>query len=355
MSSPGREKGFQIGEYWLSKQARSNNWCRTWFDKATGQVRRVSLRSPDAGLAKERLTEWFVAQHTAENAPLDEIAIAEIVAHYWRDHGQHLPSASSVKTAVKYWVEYWDDASVAAVTGLKAQEEFHNYLSGRGLANSSINRVLMVGKAALNRAWKNGEITGVPKIISLPQGDAQPQGRPLTIKEVQALLDHCPSEYLRRFILLMIGTASRPDAIRELQKDQCDLDAGIIMLNRPGRRQTKKYRATVRLPRQLVPMLENAEDGYLITYRGRPVKSLKGAWRNMREKAGLDRQVNPYSIRHTMAKYLRASGVSAWDVSCQLGHRQTGMSITEKYASADPAYLAKACEAIEGYLQSLKC
>jgi len=56
-----------------------------------------------------------------------------------------------------------------------------------------------------------------------------------------------------------------------------------------------------------------------------------------------------------MAKHLRASGVSAWDVSCQLGHQHAGagMNITEMYASADPAYLVRACEALEGYLQSL--
>ena len=288
MPRPGHEKGFQIGEYWLSKQARSNNWCRTWFDKATGQVRRQSLRTPDVGLAEEALTQWFVGQHTAVNAPLEEIAIAEIVAHYWRDYGKHLASATSIKTAIKYWVEYWDEQPVAAIIGLKAQEGFHAFLKDRGLANSTVNRILMVGKASLNRAWMNGEITSVPKIISLPLGQAQPQGRPLSPEEVQALLDCCNSVYLRRFILLMIGTASRPDAIRDLQKDQCDLDAGIIYLNRPGRQQTKKFRATVRMPRQLKPLIKKAEDGYLVTYRGKPVKSIKGAWRNLRVRAGLD-------------------------------------------------------------------
>jgi len=211
----------------------------------------------------------------------------------------------------------------------------------------------MVGKAALNRAWQNGEISSVPKLMSLTVSERPPKGRPLSVEEIRALLECAQSERLYRFIMLMLGTASRPDAIRGLTKELCDLDAGLIHLNPPGRKQTKKYRPTVRMPRQLRPTIERADDGYLITYRGQPLKSLKGGWRRLRDAAGLDADVQPYSLRHTIARHLRASGVPAWEVSAQLGHSATGMSITERYASSDATYLDKAHQAIERYLQQL--
>ena len=211
----------------------------------------------------------------------------------------------------------------------------------------------MVGKAALNRAWGNGEITGVPKFISLPVVDAPPRGRPLDVAEIQALLDNATSEYMRRFILLILGTASRPDAIFQLKKEQCDLSRELINLNPQGRKQTKKYRPIVKLPNQLRPLIECADDGFLITFRGKPVKSLKGSWRLLRKRVGLDQDVQPYSLRHTMARHLRASSVPAWEVAAQLGHRKTGLSITEKYASADPNFLNQSAKAIEKYLGSL--
>ena len=242
---------------------------------------------------------------------------------------------------------------VADVTGIRAQEGFHNWLREKGLADPTINRTVMVGKAALNRAWQNGEIASVPKLMYLAVSERPPKGRPLSVEEVRTLLDCAQSERLYRFIMLMLGTASRPDAIRELTKKQCDLETGLIHLNSIGRKQTKKYRPTVRMPHQLRPIVEQAEPGHLITYRGQPLKSLNGGWRRLRDAAGLDADVQPYSLRHTMARHLRASGVEAWEVSAQLGHRATGMSITEKYASVSPGYLTVSLSAIEDFLAQI--
>lgn len=353
MPKYAQKREFQVGEYWLSRQSRSPAWCRTWFDRDTGQTKRASLRTEDLHEAQERLKEWFIEQHRPKDAALTDITLAQVLTNYWNDHGSKLASASSIKVSCRYWIEYWADSVVADITGIRAQEGFHAWLREKGLADPTINRTVMVGKAALNRAWQNGEISSVPKLMSLTVSERPPKGRPLSIEEVRLLLENAQSERLYRFILLMLGTASRPDAIRELTKEQCDLETGLIHLNPPGRKQTKKYRPTVRMPDQLRSIIEQAEPGPLITYRGKPVASLKGGWRRLRETTGLDDQVQPYSLRHTMARHLRASGVPAWEVAAQLGHRATGMSITEKYAVADPAYLEKTLRAVETYLNQV--
>lgn len=59
----------------------------------------------------------------------------------------------------------------------------------------------------------------------------------------------------------------------------------------------------------------------LVTYHGQPVKKINKAWRALREAAELDRSVNPYSIRHTVARWMRQHGVGAWEVAAQLGHK----------------------------------
>jgi integrase len=46
-------------------------------------------------------------------------------------------------------------------------------------------------------------------------------------------------------------------------------------------------------------------------YKNKRVKEVKAAWRRVRAAAGLDGAVQPYSLRHTVARYLRASGVLA--------------------------------------------
>ena len=67
----------------------------------------------------------------------------------------------------------------------------------------------------------------------------------------------------------------------------------------------------------------------------------------MRAAAGLDEEVNPYSIRHTVARWMRQNGVPAWEVAAQLGHKSRDYRTTELYAAFDPAYLENAVRAID--------
>lgn len=118
------------------------------------------------------------------------------------------------------------------------------------------------------------------------------------------------------FILLLIGTAARPQAVLELTYDQIDFKRNIIDLNPKGRAQTQKARAVVKLPKTLKPILlaEQKREGCkrIVSFHGLPVKSTKTAWGKLRTRAKLDTGVLPYSIRRAMARFLRMQGVPAW-------------------------------------------
>lgn len=156
----------------------------------------------------------------------------------------------------------------------------------------------------------------------------------------------------------MLATAARPDAILDLTLDRCDIASRIIQLNPATRTQTKKYRPTVKMPEAIIPLIEKrqaaGDSPYLIAYNGKPVKSIKTSWRKARKAAGLDMAVNPYSLRHTMARWLRTQSVPVWEVQAQLGHKQAGAGTTEIYAPFDPAYLSKSVVAIDRLLMSVE-
>ena len=120
---------------------------------------------------------------------------------------------------------------------------------------------------------------------------------------------------------------------------------------------TKKYRPVVKMPEMLVPLIERRKqegDGaHLIAFEGRPVKSIRKAWRQLRKDAELGELVNPYSLRHSMARWLRSQSVQDWEVSAQLGHKKRGMSTTEIYAPFDPTYLSQSVAAIDKLLEQL--
>jgi Phage integrase family len=98
----------------------------------------------------------------------------------------------------------------------------------------------------------------------------------------------------------------------------------------------------VRLPRTLAG---EVFDGWLITHKGEHAESIKTAWKAAVKRAGLDKSVRPYSLRHTAARWMHLQGVSADEVAQQLGHRKLGT--TGVYPEYDPLYLKAACEALD--------
>jgi len=183
-------------------------------------------------------------------------------------------------------------------------------------------------------------------------------GRPMELEEVARLFDAAGTESLRLFIIYALATGARPDAILDLSLAQCDVKNRLINLLPEGREQTTKHRPIVKIPEVIVPLTERliATDGkqFVIGNGDKPQKSIRRAWRNARAASNLDDRVQPYGLRHTIARWLRQAGVDAWQVSAQLGHKRSELSITEIYAPHDPSWLVEASGAIDQFLRQLR-
>ena len=104
----------------------------------------------------------------------------------------------------------------------------------------------------------------------------------------------------------------------------------------------------------IVPWLEAVPEGHhAVEFAGHAITTVEGTWRKLR-RAGLDRTVVPYTIRHTMATYLMREDVRAEHVSMMLGHAITGNKMTNRYIHYQPDYISDAKLAIEGYMQKLQ-
>ena len=119
--------------------------------------------------------------------------------------------------------------------------------------------------------------------------------RVLTVAELAQLWDAEMPDHLRTFIAIMVGTGARPDAVLELARFQCDIDRGMIDLNPPGRRQAKKRRPKIPMAAWLLPFIESA-DGHVVSWRGRPVTKIAGAFQTVRESAGFGMDVTAYDF-----------------------------------------------------------
>jgi len=348
------EKVYQLGDYWLSKRAGSDAWYRTWFDGEARQTRRISLGTDDLNVAKQALNDWFVLHHTKTEQKAADVSLAELFARYYEHHGSKLGSPDNVQRALRYWLEFHKAATIQEACVPQQQHAFRGFLEkDKGLSLSTVRQVLTIGKAALNWSWKRGEIEAVPYIQLVRVPKAPPKGRPLEIEEVARLIDGA-DYHLKAFIVLMIAGTARNRAILDLNFDQVDFKHDLIDLNPSGRKQTLKFRPQVKIPTTVKPWLlkqqKLSQTGHIIEFRGAPVQSIRSAWRTLRSSLDLDDAVQPYGLRHTMARWLRKSSVPAWEVAAQLGHKTPDVSTTEIYAPFDPVYLKQSTAAIDAFL-----
>jgi integrase len=165
------------------------------------------------------------------------------------------------------------------------------------------------------------------------------------MSELARLWDAEMPDYVRTFLALMIGTASRPVALLELTRFQCHIERGVIDLNPPGRKQTKKRRPKIPMAAWLVPFIESA-DGHVVSWRGRPVTKIAGAFQTMRDSAGFGFDVPAYTVRHTVATELAGRGVPYEQISALLGQRMPNMRTTERYIHVMPEHLSSARKAL---------
>ena len=70
---------------------------------------------------------------------------------------------------------------------------------------------------------------------------------------------------------------------------------------------------------------------YIISYKGKPVKTLKTAWKTAKKKAGITKRLRLYDLRHAFATYLLAHGADLKAVSDMMGHHSTKMTADRYY------------------------
>ena len=273
--------------------------------------------------------------------------MGDVFARYYEKHGKHTTGASVQRRNLFLALERMQEGATVAEFTLDAQNGLARRMQADGYQPGTIKRVLGAAKAAVQWAWKNGELERPIPFVTVQDGP--PRERVMEVAEVAAMWDAAELDHLRMFILLLLGTAARPAAVLELTRERCDLGRGLIDLNPEGRAQTKKRRPVVPMPDFLRPWIMQAPPGPLVRFRGKGVAKVNASWRDARKAAGLDAEVVPYTIRHTIATVLRTRGVPELELAGLLGHAMPNFRTTGRYAKYAPTHLSAARAAIDEF------
>lgn len=332
-----------------------------------GRSRLVSTGQGDRGLAQKALADFLATRSVATDPAAGrlrgpaELSIEQALVWYALERAPDVAAPRAIGTAIEHLSAWWGTRTVADITKATVSAyRRHRETTGRGrkmrraetsagVAPATVDRELVVLRAAVNWANANGRLTTPLKLETGPE--RPPRDRWLTVGEAARLLWAARESppHILLFTALALYTGARHAAIVDLTWDQIDLQAGTIRFLPIGRAQTAKQRPTVPIPRPLARLLRQARKAavnpYVVTWRNRPVESCRTGFRTMAARAGLA-GITPHVLRHTAGTWMAQRGVDTWQISGFLGH--TEARTTALYKHHSPDFLGQAKAAMEG-------
>jgi len=390
---------------------RSPNLAIFWYDAERGGNRTASAGTADIEEGKTALDAFFLEQTTGEahcptcGQPRNRAAgfpVSDAIASYLIGHARRLESYGAISARLDHVLDYLDHLPNSAVSCDAVDEpwiaRFREWAERRPIISpkgekrprspSTIEASVAQLSAAINFSYGRGDAPGPArfKAIAMRGLNQTPQHRS-SIAELAAMMRYCISPdvsaelgrkwgrrkepyseaelieirrreraALHRFLIISIATLARPDAAHDFSLDpkrkQWIPDATIANLNPKGRRQTKKYRATVPIAWQVVPLLSASPKDYFVG-----PKSIRQAWGGMAAAIDLpgDREGGEKLIRRSMADLIRRRlpQEAVPELSMFMGHDRVD-PVTSLYAPFSPDYLRRALSAIEAIIDEIE-
>lgn len=322
-----------------------------WTD--AGRSKRVSTRARDLAAAKSFLGTWLLMERTAPSGK-ESLTVADCWTIYDKQHIRKNVAAPKLSDGA--WnnlkPHFADKIAVAL-----SQDDFDAYEAkrvagkiGRPSKPVTVRTELARMIAALNHCK-------IKIDLKLPPA-GQPRDRWLKADEIEKLMKAAATKRAgdgklsraERFLWLALETAGRRNAILELTWDRVDFDTGVVHLAVPGRRETKKRRASVPISPALRKILNRA----LIERDKKEPLVVGGVVANKMVKAVAKlaqvENVSPHVLRHTAATNMARRGVPLWIIAKVLGN--TVAMVERVYAKHCPDDLRAAVGLISGGLEA---
>ncbi|MFY7925557.1 MAG: tyrosine-type recombinase/integrase [Aquidulcibacter sp.] len=334
--------------------------------------RRKSMGTSDRAAAEQRFAQWILlGGHKGQVA--DKAKAGLTVAELWSvykakhvDDPRMVAAPAAIDSCWKNLKVHFADLMLGDVTD--AVEDYAQKRQagriGRTAKPSTVRKELAALRACFG--WHADPKRGKTRLldakdiplIALPE-EGEPRDRWLRHDEIQRLLDAAArlrrgSRLSRgeRFLWLALETAARKQAILDLTWDRVDFETNTIRLDVPGRRKTKKRRATVPISKALRPVLERAFEERISDL----VLDNKGAvWSTVQLiaiEAGFGGErpkvlrsekpkatgISPHVLRHSAATHMARRGVPLFAIAKILGN-SVGLveRVYAKWCPDDPA------------------
>ncbi len=130
---------------------------------------------------------------------------------------------------------------------------------------------------------------------------------------------------------MMLGLRVGQSELLALKWSHVDLVQNVVVIDTSHKNPNNPWRE-VPILETVQPLFREWERAdreagleYVISYKGKPVTSIKKAWATALKNAGIERRIRPYDLRHAFASQLIANGCDVGTVARLLGHSSPQM------------------------------
>lgn len=200
-----------------------------------------------------------------------------------------------------------------------------------GNKGTTVKRKIGIFKAMLNWAYRNSLIEAVPIFPEMPKCENErfvPPSPEEVSKIYNAALPH-----IKRVIVLgfVFGLRVGPCEMLKLRWSDINFEQGVIRVPNAKKGNSDPWReipiksSVLEQLRQWhsEDMQENCE--FVVNYKGKQVKQIRTGWLGALRRAGIDRHIRPYDLRHAFATEAIASGADYGTVAALMGHKSPMM------------------------------
>ena len=280
---------------------------------------------------RERAIIKAVRRRRTQGRPAS-LTIAEVLDRYLDSLGNPSTRAASAYH-LRLFADIYGQRKAHCLT-LEDVGAFLTLQQQRGVSKSTACRRMGIVRAAYHWAARWGLLPTNP-LAGLQLASPAPQTPdPPTAREAR-MLYATAAPHVQRVIALGMATGARIGPSELFRLRWTDIDTRGAVLRMPNAAKGARAEAReVPLRQDVLRLLRRweAEDAalgcpWVIHYRGRPVRSISRAWHNTLRRAGIERRIRPYDLRHAFASRALDHDADLKCVAEVMGHANEKMIV----------------------------